>query len=130
VLPTLPRPVAYIETTQAFRRSNHPDSSLQALSPSDRFELTNRVGSLVGKIPVAMHFIGNRQTIVSPDTLQHPVNVVFYRLRGEIQMRGDFFVRPSPRDEWYEFLLPASQSVANAYSKGGPILPFICHALK
>ena len=54
--------------------------------------------------------VDHLQSIAGAYAPQNPVNVILYGLFGEVQMRGDFLVRESLRDQGDQLLLSARQA--------------------
>ena len=75
------------------------------------------VGSTCGvlALDLSKHSPVSRQVnylkaIAGTHTPQHAVNVILYRLFGEIQVRGNFFIRQPLRNQGDQLLLPARKA--------------------
>ena len=54
--------------------------------------------------------VNDLKAIAGPHAPQHAVNVILYGLLGEIQVRGNFFIRQTLRNQRDQLLLPACQA--------------------
>ena len=72
--------------------------------------------------PVARQ-VNHLKAIAGPHAAQHAVDVVFYGLLREIQVRGDFFVRQALRNQGDKLLLPAREAQFQFNSRAGNSCP-------